>query len=201
MNIKETKENIIQDGQENNWCVYRHIRLDKNQPFYIGIGKIKGREKDKNNRNKWWRNIVAKTKWTAEILFEDLSYEEAAVKEREFIKMYGRKLYGEGTLCNITSGGEGTQGIIRSDAYKLNSCMNNKDRKPITINGIHYPSLRAAGRALGYSSKTIKRRHVLNSKARDHRTNIEVEGIKYPSLNQASIATGLTIYKLKRYYI
>jgi hypothetical protein len=22
---------------ENNWYVYRHIRLDKNEPFYIGI--------------------------------------------------------------------------------------------------------------------------------------------------------------------
>jgi hypothetical protein len=194
-------KNTIQTGQELKWCVYRHIRLDKNVPFYIGIGKVIGRHKDKNNRNKWWKNIVAKTQWESEILFEGLTKKEAAKKEKEFIKIYGRMSHNRGTLCNITAGGEGTQGVVRSAAYKLSSCLNNKDRKPITIKGILYPSLRAAGRALGYSSKTIKRRHIFNSKAREHCIGIEVNGIKYPSLNQASIATGLTIYKLKRYYI
>ena len=32
--------------------LYRHIRLDKNVPFYIGIGKDIKRAYSKSNRNK-----------------------------------------------------------------------------------------------------------------------------------------------------
>ena len=38
--------------------VYRHIRLDKNQPFYIGVGKNDNdlkRAFSKCNRNSYWR--------------------------------------------------------------------------------------------------------------------------------------------------
>ena len=33
--------------------LYRHIRLDKNEPFYIGIGNIK-RAYNKSERNDIW---------------------------------------------------------------------------------------------------------------------------------------------------
>ena len=41
--------------------LYRHIRLDTNQPFYIGVAKKKSRPFSKNGRNKVWKEIVSKT--------------------------------------------------------------------------------------------------------------------------------------------
>jgi hypothetical protein len=61
MNIKETKQNTTPLGQ-NDWIVYRHIRLDKNEPFYIGIGSDRNykRASSIKDRNKYWGNIVNK---------------------------------------------------------------------------------------------------------------------------------------------
>ena len=97
--------------------VYRHIRLDKNEPFYIGIGSDNSykRAYSKKNRNKHWKNIINKTKYEVEILFNDLSWEEACSKEKEFISLYGRKDLSNGSLCNYTDGGDGVLGLIMSD--------------------------------------------------------------------------------------
>ena len=48
--------------------VYRHIRLDKNVPFYIGIGNSKYRATKKDSRNEIWQNIVSKTNYKVEII-------------------------------------------------------------------------------------------------------------------------------------
>ena len=44
--------------------LYRHIRLDKNEPFYIGIGSDEqyGRANSKHNRNKLWNGVIKKIK-------------------------------------------------------------------------------------------------------------------------------------------
>lgn len=90
--------------------LYRHIRLDKNEPFYIGIGKTEKRAFFIHNRNKFWKNVVAKSKYEVEILFDNLTWKEACEKEKEFIALYGRKDLGTGILCNMTFGGEGQLG-------------------------------------------------------------------------------------------
>ena len=89
--------------------VYRHIRLDINQPFYIGIGE-NGRAYSSRDRNVNWHNIVNVTDYEVEILMDGLTREEAFKKEREFIKLYGRKDNGTGILCNKTNGGNGQSG-------------------------------------------------------------------------------------------
>lgn len=94
--------------------VYRHIRLDKNEPFYIGIGKNKYRHSAKQNRNNLWYKIVSKTDYEVEILFDNIDWETACVKEIEFIKLYGRIDRGTGTLANMTDGGDGNLGLIHS---------------------------------------------------------------------------------------
>jgi hypothetical protein len=100
--------------------IYRHIRMDKNEPFYIGIGTDNYfyRSKSKKNRNKYWENIVNKTDYKVQILLEDLTWEEACEKEMEFIALYGRKDLGKGTLCNLTDGGEGIKKCIHSEETK-----------------------------------------------------------------------------------
>lgn len=96
--------------------LYRHIRLDKNEPFYIGISKKdttnyeRAYNFDCRHRNIHWVNIFNKTEIEVEILFENITYEFAKIKEIEFIKLYGRAIDG-GTLANLTKGGDGVLGF------------------------------------------------------------------------------------------
>lgn len=93
--------------------VYRHIRLDKNEVFYIGISNHDDkRPYNKRNRNNIWKKIINKTEYEVEILFDDLTLEQAKEKEIEFIKLYGRIDLGTGTLANLTDGGDGTLNCI-----------------------------------------------------------------------------------------
>ncbi len=175
MNIKETKQNTTQHGQ-NDWIVYRHIRLDKNMPFYIGIGKDLNRPYNKKDRSIFWKSIINKTEYTTEILFDNLTKEQAIEKEVEFIELYGRVDLKTGTLCNMTCGGEGTgelnedlefirrkkiisslTGNKKSAVSKIKSCTSQKNRMPVTINRITYLSLRQASLALGLHKNTIKK--------------------------------------------
>lgn len=87
--------------------VYRHIRLDTNEVFYIGIGHDISRAFSKQSRNRYWKSITNLTPYTTEVIFECLTWDEACKKEIELIKLYGRKDLGLGTLVNMTDGGEG----------------------------------------------------------------------------------------------
>lgn len=101
--------------------VYRHIRLDKNIPFYIGIGSDTDGEYKRAysiaNRNNHWRNIVSNYGYDVEILMDGLSWEQAQDKEVEFIALYKRKIHG-GSLCNYTDGGGGSVGLMVSNETK-----------------------------------------------------------------------------------
>ena len=106
--------------------IYRHIRLDTNEPFYIGIGKVYrpsaknhedyySRAYQDNKRNRFWHFITDKTDYEVEILFECDSRDFIKQKEIEFIKLYGRRDLGEGTLVNLTDGGDGMNNNIQSE--------------------------------------------------------------------------------------
>jgi hypothetical protein len=94
--------------------VYRHIRLDKNEPFYIGIGEKEKRAYSIYDRSALWKKIVKKSNYEVEILFYDLTWEKACEKEKEFIKLYGRIDLKNGCLANLTDGGEGATGYKHS---------------------------------------------------------------------------------------
>lgn len=110
--------------------VYRHIRLDNNTPFYIGIGNDNRytRAFNKKNRGTHWKNVVKNTDYEVEILFEHEDYEFIKEKEIEFISLYGRKDLGLGTLCNKTNGGDGCLGLIHTDEAKLKMSIPNKGK-------------------------------------------------------------------------
>lgn len=106
--------------------IYRHIRLDTNEPFYIGIGKVYrpsakkhedyySRAFQNNKRNRFWHFITDKTDYEVEILFECNNRDAILEKEIEFIKLYGRRDLGEGTLVNLTDGGDGMNNNIQSE--------------------------------------------------------------------------------------
>jgi hypothetical protein len=111
--------------------VYRHIRKDTNQVFYIGIGTRSGlhRAKSKSCRNKIWNSIVSKTEYEVEILFEDVSWDFAVEKEIEFIKLYGKIIDKNGTLSNLTDGGEGCAGFSHSEETKIRLSKSKKGEK------------------------------------------------------------------------
>ena len=89
--------------------LYRHIRQDKNEPFYIGIGESEDRAYQIKGRTRAWKNIATKG-YDVEVLFDNLTWEESCEKEIEFIALYGRRDKKTGTLVNMTDGGEGTVG-------------------------------------------------------------------------------------------
>jgi len=106
--------------------LYRHIRLDNNTPFYIGIGSSVdySRAYERFARNTLWKNIINKTEYRIEIVLDELSWDEACIKEREFIALYGRRDLGKGPLVNLTDGGDGIFGFKHSEETKT------KLRKP-----------------------------------------------------------------------
>jgi len=83
------------------YYVYRHVRLDTDEVFYVGKGTIlssKNNEKSyfqrafqKTGRTDWWHRVVQKGNYKVEILFQSSNEELIFQKEREFIELYGRQ--------------------------------------------------------------------------------------------------------------
>jgi hypothetical protein len=114
--------------------VYRHIRLDKNEPFYIGIGSDENysRSRERYNRNGLWKIIATKSEIEVEILLDGLTYKEAQEKEKEFIALYGRKNNNTGILTNLTDGGEGTIGTVITEETRKKLSIAHKGNKSRT---------------------------------------------------------------------
>jgi len=129
--------------------VYRHIRLDKNEPFYIGISNNLKRPYSKRGRNNIWNKIINKTDYEVEILFDDLTWEEAQEKEKEFIKLYGRIDIKTGVLANLTDGGEGTQGILITEETRNRMSLSQTGNKR-SEESILKQILKTKGKKLNY---------------------------------------------------
>lgn len=117
--------------REKIYYVYQHIRDDTNEVFYIGIGtknqnkkyrcKIyyRGYLKAPSRRSQFWLNVYKKCKTiTVNILFESNDLEFIKQKEIDLIAKYGRKCEKEGSLVNLTKGGDGSFGIKWSEEAK-----------------------------------------------------------------------------------
>lgn len=96
------------------YYVYQHKRLDENTIFYVGKG-CKDRHSQTVNRNRYWHNVVNKSGFESEILFDNLDEELALLIEIELIDKY-RKLNFK--LVNLTDGGEGVSGYKHTQKTK-----------------------------------------------------------------------------------
>lgn len=134
--------------------VYRHIRLDKNEPFYIGIGSDDNfkRARAKYGRPKYWQNIASKG-YDVEILLNGLTWEQACEKEKEFIGLYGRKDLQTGILVNATNGGDGSPGTIVSDVTRKRQ---SESRKGIKFSVEHKMKIAEANRRRKGEKRSIE---------------------------------------------
>lgn len=87
--------------------VYMYLREDKT-PYYVGKG---------SGKRAWCKaHTVAVPKDTQRILilYDNLNEESSFKLEKYFISYYGRKDNGTGILRNLTDGGDGASGHIKS---------------------------------------------------------------------------------------
>lgn len=154
------------------YYLYRYIREDKNEVFYIGIGtkhsNVFKTEKQeyrrafhKHNRSKYFLNIINKTPYVLEILVESNNYKFIKDKEIEFISLYKRISEG-GTLVNFSIGGEGGSGIIKSKKEKeimsnrMIGGLNPQSKSVIdVITGVEYNSVIEASLASKFKYSTL----------------------------------------------
>ena len=106
--------------------IYKHIRKDTREVFYIGIGKDKRRIKSLVNRNDIWKNIVNKAGFEYDIIEDNLTWDEACEREKYWIKFYGRRDLKEGTLANMTDGGEGVNNISDKSRHQMSLAKKGK---------------------------------------------------------------------------
>lgn len=189
------------------YYLYRHIRLDKNQVFYIGIGTIPNdkilkqlgythksfyrRAYDrKKSRNSYWLNIINNTQYRVEIMFETDDINLIKQKEIEFISLY------KNSLCNMTIGGDGIKSYKHTDETKrrisrslkgkkkskshINNINKRKSKKIIMYNDkeVHqFDSISAAGKYLGLNS-------IANISACLHKKRNKVRNFKFKFNNE-----------------
>jgi len=109
--------------------VYRHRRLDKNEVFYVGIGKKESRAFDMVHRNHIWKGIKSRSEVEVEIVARELSWEHACELEQLMISEYGRIDLHTGTLANLTDGGDGVLGVKQSQETIAKRVAKIKGRK------------------------------------------------------------------------
>ncbi|WP_431861369.1 NUMOD3 domain-containing DNA-binding protein [Azospirillum sp.] len=118
--------------------IYRDPRPGKRGvPIYVGKGsQAYGRADDHwggKATNRMLRGILAKVRSAGlEPIIEIVAWfdDEAAAfcLERSLIAKFGRRDLGSGTLCNMTSGGEGAAGAVRSKETKAKIGAGNRGK-------------------------------------------------------------------------
>lgn len=162
--------------------VYKHIRKDTNEVFYVGIGKDIKRPYYTTHRSNIWQAIVNKTDYDVIIIESGVSWERACDLERELIKKYGRRDLGLGSLVNMTDGGDGTMGHKLTEEHKLKISKTLKNR---VFSDEHKKKLSEIGK-LKYKSGEITtinwkgRMHRDESKKKISENHADVSGIKNP---------------------
>ena len=112
----------------NEYYVYEWIRLDTNEPFYVGKGK-KDRWKSTNCRNNYFMNIVNKYDVCVNILHDELDEETAFGLESWYINFY--KIEMGYNLTNINWGGEGNTLMGESNPNYGNNPYYNKSEQEL----------------------------------------------------------------------
>ena len=175
--------------------IYRHIRLDKNEPFYIGISKKDDgyrRAFTKKNRNLIWNSIVNRIDYYVEILFEHDDLALILDKEIEFITIYGRIDLGTGTLSNLTDGGIGVYNYICVAQDKEKRSISAKKRvREIGFTDVHKENISKSKKGVAFSD--LHKKKISEGKkgwcpTKEQRLNM-IKSLHTPESFQKSAAT------------
>ena len=116
--------------------VYRHVRLDTNEVFYIGIGSDDGGEYKRaysKDRTQYWKKEASKSEYKVDIISEEwLTWEEDCEKEKFWITFYGRLDLHTGSLINLTPGGNGNCKPTLEIKKRISNTKKGKKREPFT---------------------------------------------------------------------
>lgn len=131
-NIRENISMTIysRNNPPNGFYVYAYLRTTNSEiaaagtPYYIGKG-FKARAYN-HNKSEGIRGPIIQSNIV--ILEENLTELGAFALERRYIRWYGRKDLGAGILRNLTDGGDGASGAIRSvlTKQKLSTLANSR---------------------------------------------------------------------------
>lgn len=105
-------------------CVYLHRRLSDNKPFYVGKGAGK-RAWVVSGRNNYWTKVFQKHGLVVEILFDNLSDDDAYEVERDCILELRSFGY---ILANLNAGGKG--GLSPSDETRIRMSLKKRGTTP-----------------------------------------------------------------------
>lgn len=117
--------------EENNWYIYRHLKPN-GEVFYIGIGHTKNfkRAYSVKDRNRYWNFVNDKYGREVQVLKKNMSLSEANELEMVLISYYKRKnIYADGTLVNLTDGGNAVIGLVFTQEHKDKISKGNKGNR------------------------------------------------------------------------
>ena len=173
--------------------VYAYLRED-NTPYYIGKGKdlrawTKIKSRDRTNCPKDKSKIV--------FLETNLTEIGALALERRYIHWYGRKDINTGILRNLTNGGEGGNGAIRSieTRAKMSAAAKGIPKGPMSEELKQQISNKLKGRNMHRKGKVGEYKHSDEAKekiAGSNRRRI------YSDETKAKIAAGVKAANLRR---
>lgn len=103
--------------QENRFFVYEHLRRDTGAVFYVGKGSgYRASNASPHHRSVWWQQIVASALgFDVRYVTKDIDEELAFLIEIERIDQQRRL---GASLCNLTDGGDGTSGWIKTPEWR-----------------------------------------------------------------------------------
>lgn len=163
------------------YIVYQHRRLDTNEIFYIGIGNLK-RAYQIKSRNKFWHNIINKTNYSVEILYENLTREEACNIEKSLISYYGRKCNNTGILCNFQKGGDNWDICNMNKEQKSTISKTHKNKK---VSEISRKKMSLAKKDIYYLNNNPNSKKVVNIETKEI-FNTLVEAASSINMNYSS---------------
>tara|TARA_R110002096_G_scaffold427763_1_gene638735 strand:- start:176 stop:1156 length:981 start_codon:yes stop_codon:yes gene_type:complete len=185
-----------------NKVVYLHKKLSNKTVFYIGIGSPK-RPYIFQGRSKLWYNTVAKHGLIVDVIETNLSTNDAIKLEIKLINQYGRKDKGEGSLVNLTDGGDG---LLNPTKEQIENRVE-KFKKPISVYNLKGEHLRDFKSAKDASLVLGLAPHTITTVLKGHRTfasnylftykdEVPIKSVKAWAKSLVKKSSSLNIFKM-----
>lgn len=137
--------------------VWYMIKDGEHIPFYVGKGKLRRYTAEAHFYNLEFKRIYDKYQCYYRFAIENVTDYESIEKEKELIKLYGRRDLKQGTLINHTNGGDGTAGyrFTGEKLLKQRNIIMNTHKDPI-INNKRIKNLRISVGKIEHKNKLSK---------------------------------------------